>query len=77
MDKKLIVCNRALKWWHEETKEVMRIRKEARARFISSETTTGWEVELKGCKRMRRRKEKEMWEDVVIKTKEDVDGGTK
>ena len=30
--KKLIVCNRAAKWWDEEVKEAIRVRREAHAR---------------------------------------------
>ena len=41
--KKLIVCNRAVKWWDEEVKEAITSRRKARARYTSSKTTTGWE----------------------------------
>ena len=34
--KKLIVCNRAVKWWDEEVKEAVRVRREAHVRCISS-----------------------------------------
>ena len=30
--KKLIICNRAVKWWDEEVKEAMTVRREAYAR---------------------------------------------
>ena len=40
--KKLIVCNRAVKWWDEEVKDAVRVRREAHARCISSKTTVGW-----------------------------------
>ena len=40
---KLIVCNRAVKWWDEEVKEAITVRRKARARYTSSKITTGWE----------------------------------
>ncbi|MEP5533687.1 hypothetical protein [Ekhidna sp.] len=39
--KKLIACNRAVKWWDEQVKEAMRVRRKAHARYTSSKTSTG------------------------------------
>ena len=39
--KKLIICNRAVKWWDDEVKEARRIRREAQARYISSTDALG------------------------------------
>ena len=33
IQKKLIVCNRAVKWWDEEVKEATRVTREAHARY--------------------------------------------
>ena len=30
--KKLIICNKAVKWWDEEVQEAIRVRREAYAR---------------------------------------------
>ena len=40
--KKLIVCNKVVKWWDDEVKEAIRVRREAHARYISSKNTVGW-----------------------------------
>ena len=34
--KKLIICNKAVKWWDDEVKEAIRVRGEAYARHTSS-----------------------------------------
>ena len=41
--KKLIVCNRAVKWWDEKVKKALRVRIEPHARYPSLKTTAGWE----------------------------------
>ena len=41
--KKLILCNRAVKWWDEEVNKASRVRKETYARYTSNKTTAGWE----------------------------------
>ena len=51
--KKLIVWNRAVKWWDEEVEEAVRVRTEAHARCISSKTTIGWEEYTKARKEKR------------------------
>ena len=38
--KKLIVCNRAGKWWDEEVKGAITLGRKAHARYTSSKTTT-------------------------------------
>ena len=38
----LIVCNRAVKWWDDEGKEAILVRRRAHASYASSKTTTGW-----------------------------------
>ena len=40
--KKLILCNRAVKWW-DEVKEAIRARRETHTRCLSSKSTVGWE----------------------------------
>ena len=34
--KKLIVCNRDVKWWDDEVKEAIRVRREAHARYLGN-----------------------------------------
>ena len=43
IEKKLIVCNKAVKWWDEELKEAITSRRKPHARYTSSKSTTGWE----------------------------------
>ena len=50
---KLIVRNRAVKWWDEEVKEAVSVRREAHARYISSKTTVGWEEYTKARKEVK------------------------
>ena len=38
-----VACNRAVNWWDEEVKEVIRVRRKAHARHTSNKTTAGWE----------------------------------
>ena len=76
--KKLIVCNRAVKWWDEEVKEAIRVRRKAHARYTSSKTTTGWEeyaMARKKVKEMVEKKKRGIWKDVANKTNEDFEGG--
>ena len=40
---KLIIFNRAAKWWDKEVKEAIRLRREAYAKYTSNITTAGWE----------------------------------
>ena len=78
--KKLVVCNRAVKWWDEEVKEAVRRRREAHARCISSKTTVGWEEYTKARKEVKKMVEKKkegIREKVVNKANEDFDGGMK
>ena len=78
--KKLIICNRAVKWWDEEVKEAIRVRRKVHARYTSSKTTSGWEEYAsarKKVKEMVAKKKKGIWKDVVNKTNEDFDGGMK
>ena len=76
---KLIVCNRAVKWWDGEVEEAIRVRREAHARCSSSKTTAGWEE----CTQARRvvknvvRKKREMREGVVKRPNDDFDGEMK
>ena len=46
--KKLMICNREVKWWDEEVTEAIRVRREAYARYTSSKTTAGWMLRLEG-----------------------------
>ena len=39
----MIICNRAVKWWDEEVKQAIRVRREGYARYTSSKTTAVWE----------------------------------
>ena len=76
--KKLIVCNRAVKWWDEEVKEAVRVWREAHARFISIKTTAGWEEYTKNrkvVKSMVEKKKKGVWENVMNKTNQDFEVG--
>ena len=41
IQKELIVCNRSVKWWDEEVKEAIGVRREAHARYTSSKNTAG------------------------------------
>ena len=78
--KKLIICNRAVKWWDEEVKEAIKVRREIHARYSSSKTTAGWEeyaIARKKVREMVEKKKKGIWKDVVNKTNEDFDGGMK
>ena len=79
--KKLILCNKAVKWWDEEVKEAIRVRRETHTKCLSSESTVGWEeyAEARNAvkKMVEKKKKKGVWEDVVRKTNEDVDGGMK
>ena len=78
--KKLILCNKAVKWWDEEVKEAIRVRRETHTKCLSSESTVGWEEYAearKAVKKMVEKKKKGVWEDVVRKTNEDFDGGMK
>ena len=78
--KKLILCNRAVKWWDEEVKEAIRVRREIHTRYLSSKSTVGWEeyAEARNAvKKMVEKKKKGVWEEVVRKTNEDFDGGMK
>ena len=77
--KKLIACNRAVKWWNEEAKEAVRVAREAHARYISNKTTAGREeygIARKKVKEMVHAK-KGICKYVVNKTNEDFDGGMK
>ena len=33
-----------MKWWDEEVKEAIRLRREAHARYTATKTTAGWEA---------------------------------
>ena len=52
--KKLIVCNRSVKWWDDEVKEAIRVRREAHARYISSKNAVGWEEYAKARKEVKK-----------------------
>ena len=39
--KKLIVCNKAVKWWDDEVKEAIRVRREDHARYIGDKNAAG------------------------------------
>ena len=75
--KKLILCNRAVKWWDEEVEEAIRVSRETHTRCLSSRSTVGWEEYAKARKAIKKmvEKKKGIWEDVVRKTNEDFDGG--
>ena len=45
--KKLIVCNRAVKWWDDEVKEAIRVRREAHARYSGNRNAVGSEEPAK------------------------------
>ena len=76
--KKLIICNRAVKWWEEEVKEAIRVRREACARYTSSKTTAGWEEYATATKKVKMMvEEKGLWKDVIYETNENFDGGMK
>ena len=78
--KKLIVCNKAVKWWDDEVKEAIRVRREAHARYIGNKNAAGWEEYAKArkeVKKMVEKKKRGIWEEVVKKTNEDFDGGMK
>ena len=57
--KKLIACNRAVKWWDEELKEAIRVRREAHARCTSRKTTATWEEDAIARKNVKEMVEKE------------------
>ena len=78
--KKLILRNKAVKWWDEEVKEAIRVRRETHTKCLSSESTVGWEEYAEArhaVKKMVEKKKKGVWEDVVRKPNEDFDGGMK
>ena len=78
IEKELIVCNRAVKWWDEEVKEAIRVRREAHARYTPNKTTAGWEEYAIDRNKVKEVVEKKgIWKDVVNKTKENFDGGMK
>lgn len=75
--RKIIVRNRAVKWWDGKVKEATRVRREAHARFIPSQTMIGWEEctkSRKGVKRVVKKKKRGVREDVVKKTNDALFG---
>ena len=69
LGKKLIVCNKAVKWWDDEVKEAIRVRREAHAGYTSNKTTAGWEeyaIDRNKVKEMVR-EEEGLSKDVVNK----------
>ena len=52
--KKLIVCNKAVKWWDDEVKEAIRVRREAHARYIGNKKAAGWEEYAKARKEVKK-----------------------
>ena len=62
LGKKLIVCNKAVKWWDDEVKEAIRVRREAHARYTSSKTTAGWEEYAIARKKVEEMVEKGIWQ---------------
>ena len=73
-----MVCNRAVERWDEEVTEAIRPRREARATFASSKSTSGWEEYAIARNKIKEMVEKKgTWKDVAEKTSEDVDGGVK
>ena len=62
--KKLIVFNRAVKWWDEELKEAIRVRREAHARCTSRKTTATWEEDAIARKNVKEMVEKGIWKDL-------------
>ena len=74
---KLIVYNRAVKWWDEGVKGDIIIRRKAHARYTSRKTTTGWEEYAIARKKAQEMVEKKgIWKD-VNKTNEDFEDGMK
>ena len=55
---KLIVCNKAVKWWDEEVKEAIRVRREAHERYIGNKNAAGWEEYAKARKEVKKMVEK-------------------
>ena len=75
--KKLIVCNRAVKWRDDELKEAIRIRREAHARYIASKNAAGWKEYAKARKDVKKMVEKKRGDMGRGKTNEDFGGGMK
>ncbi|MEP5536837.1 hypothetical protein, partial [Ekhidna sp.] len=77
--KKLVVCNRSVKWWDEQVKEAIRARRKAHVRYTSRTTSTGWEEYAIARKKVvdTVEKKKRIWKYVVNKTNEDFEGGMK
>ena len=79
--KKLIVCNRTVKWGGEKAKEAIPARRKAHARYtLSSKSTTGWEeygIARNKVKYMIEKKKKGILNDAVNKTNEDFGGRMK
>ena len=80
LGRKLIVCKRAVKWWDEEIKQAIRVRRESHAKYAAGKTDAGWKEYVESRKRVKElvvKKKKGLWEEVVQKTNEDFEGGMK
>ena len=78
LEKKLIICSRATKWWDEEVNDPISVWREAYARHTSCKTTAGWEeyATAKHKEYMVENK-KGLWKYIVNLTNEDFDGEMK
>ena len=56
LGRKLIVCKRAVKWWDEEIKQAIRVRRESHAKYAAGKTDAGWNEYVESRKRDSYRK---------------------
>ena len=63
-------CVSATQW-----NQLVRLRREAHARYALSKTTAAWEEYATSRKKLREIVKKGIWKDVVNKTNGDFDGG--
>ena len=64
LGRKLIVCKRAVKWWDEEIKQAIRVRRESHAKYAAGKTDAGWKEYVESRKRVKElvvKKKKGLW----------------